>query len=49
MIKEILGIHWKIKSVQSFGLMIERVDNPADVRRISHKGWDQATEVPTKS
>ena len=33
---------WKIKSKQREFYVIERVDNLADIRRISFKGWDQA-------
>ena len=42
MVKTILGHQWKIKSIQSFGYIIERLDNPTDIRRISKKGWEQA-------
>lgn len=44
-IKEILGRRWRIKSIQRFGYMIECVDNPCDVRRLSRKGWEQYVPV----
>jgi hypothetical protein len=48
MIKELVGHHWRIRSVQRFGYMIERLDNPADVRSISIAGWNEAPIVEDK-
>lgn len=41
MIKTAFGIRWRIKSKQWFGYIIENVDKPADIRRISFDGWEQ--------
>lgn len=45
MIREINGVKFRIKSRQHFGYMIEDINNKEDVRRISPKGWEQATVV----
>lgn len=44
-----IGEHWwNIKSKQGEFYVIERVDNLADIRRISLKGWEQAITKETK-
>ena len=48
MIRELVGCHWRIRSVQRFGYMIERLDKPADVRSISVVGWNEAPVVENK-
>lgn len=40
---------WNIKSKQYEFYMIERIDNPSDIRRISFKGWEQAIKKETKN
>lgn len=44
-IKTIAGYNWRIKSVQRFGYIIERVDNTNDVRWTSVIGWEEADEA----
>ena len=33
---------YRVRSIQSFGYMIENIKNKDDIRRISRKGWEEA-------
>ena len=39
------GHKWRIKSVQNFGYILERIDNPNDIRWTSVVGWEEANEA----